>query len=89
MFSKKHGHISQVSGYSAQECEMHLLRKEFASSKTKWETEQTKLADSQESTVDKLNKNIQAKGARIEGLEIKVKTLQEESVTKESNSENI
>ena len=25
MFSKKHGHISQVSGYSAQECEMHLL----------------------------------------------------------------
>ena len=25
MFSKKHGLISQVSGYSAQECEMHLL----------------------------------------------------------------
>ena len=27
MFSKKHGYISQVSGYSAQECEMHLLVK--------------------------------------------------------------
>ena len=28
MFSKKHGYISQVSGYSAQECEMHLLENE-------------------------------------------------------------
>ena len=28
MFSKKHGLIPQVSGYSAQECEMHLLSEE-------------------------------------------------------------
>jgi len=71
------------------EKDLELSRKEFASSKTKWETEQTELTESQESTVDKLNKNIQTKEARIEELEMKVKNLREESVTKESNSENI
>lgn len=91
--NNSNGYEEQISSLNKSikqiEKDTEASKKEFATSKAKWEATQKELEETHESTLNKLNKSIQAKETKIDELEERIKTLREESVSSESNSDNI
>jgi len=71
------------------ERENETSKKENTSNKTKWEVVEKELKAEHEAAVNRLSKTVSVKESTIDELEDKLRLLREESISKDSSSENI
>ena len=69
--------------------ELETLKKELIDTKNKSESKEKEISDTMEASVSRLNKSVGIKEATIVELEDKIRSLREDSVTKNSSSESI